>query len=54
MMSASLKMKMPLLIKNDADSELRAIIPFLSAKDVKAVEIYWQVSELYGQHFMSD
>ena len=37
--------EMPPLIVNPADCEVRAVIRFLSAKDMKAAEIHRQISE---------
>lgn len=45
---------MPPLIENPADCEICAIIRFLSAKGVKAVEIHRQICEVYEQNIMSD
>lgn len=45
---------MPLQIENPAESEICAVIRFLSAKSVKAVEIRRQILEMYGQNIMSD
>ncbi len=46
--------KMPLLIENPTDSEIRAVIRFLSAKGVKAVEIHCQICEMYRENIKSD
>jgi hypothetical protein len=45
---------MPPLIENHADSEIRSVIRYLSAKGVKAVVIHCNICEVYGQNIMSD
>ena len=45
---------MPLLIEHPTDCEIRSVIRYLGAKGVKAVEIYRNISEVYGQNIMSD
>jgi hypothetical protein len=41
------------LIENPIDCEICSVIRYLSAKGVKAVEIYCHICEVYGQN-MSD
>ncbi|GBO31746.1 hypothetical protein AVEN_133024-1 [Araneus ventricosus] len=45
---------MPQSIDNTADCEIRSVIRFLNAKDVKATEIGRQISEVYGENIMSE
>ena len=45
---------MPPPIENPAGCEILSVIRYLSAKDVKAVEIYRKICEVYGQNTMSD
>ena len=45
---------MPPLIVNPADCEICSVIPHLSAKGVKAVEIRRNICEVYGENIMSD
>ncbi|GBN47585.1 hypothetical protein AVEN_216232-1 [Araneus ventricosus] len=44
---------MPQPIKNPTDCEIRSVIRFLNAKDVKAAEIRRQISEVYGENITS-
>ncbi|KFM64655.1 hypothetical protein X975_15766, partial [Stegodyphus mimosarum] len=41
-------------ISSPADCEIRAMIKFLNARNVKPVEIYRQVTEVYGEYAISD
>jgi hypothetical protein len=41
-------------IENPASCEIRSVIKFLNAKNVRPAEIYWQVCEVYGENVMSD
>ena len=41
-------------IENPADCEIRSVIRFLNAKDVKAAKIHRQISEVYGENIMSE
>ena len=45
---------MSALIENAAACEIRSVILFLNAKEVKPSEIYRQICEVYGQNAMSD
>ncbi|GFG28900.1 hypothetical protein Cfor_04398 [Coptotermes formosanus] len=41
-------------IENPADSEIRAVIRFLQAKNIQPADIHRQVCEVYGEGAMSD
>ncbi|KFM64801.1 Histone-lysine N-methyltransferase SETMAR, partial [Stegodyphus mimosarum] len=41
-------------ISSPADCEIRAVIKFLNARNVKPAEIYRQVTEVYGEYAISD
>jgi len=41
-------------IENPADSEIRAVIRFLQAKNIQPANIHRQVCEVYGEGAMSD
>ena len=41
------------VIENPANCEIRSMIRFLNAKNVKPVDIHQQLSEVYGQNVMS-
>jgi hypothetical protein len=41
-------------IENPASCEIRSVIKFLNAKNVRPAEIYWQVCTFYGENAMSD
>jgi hypothetical protein len=41
-------------IENPASREIRSVIKFLNAKNVRPAEIYRQVCEVYGENAMSD
>ncbi|KFM76387.1 hypothetical protein X975_20813, partial [Stegodyphus mimosarum] len=41
-------------ISSPADCEIRAVIKFLNARNVKQAEIYHQVTEVYGEYAISD
>jgi hypothetical protein len=45
--------EMPPLIENPADCEIRAVIRYLSAKGVNAIEIHRNICKVYGQNKMS-
>jgi hypothetical protein len=40
--------------ENSASCEMRSMIKFLNAKNVRRVEIYRQVCEVYGENAVSD
>ena len=40
-------------IENPADCEIRAVIPFLQAKNIQPADIHRQVCEVYGEGAMS-
>ena len=46
--------KMDKLIENAATCELRSVIRFLNAKNIKPVDIHRQICEVYGENAMSD
>ncbi|KFM66997.1 hypothetical protein X975_11606, partial [Stegodyphus mimosarum] len=41
-------------ISSPADCEIRAVIKFLNARNVKPAKIYRQVTEVYGEYAISD
>jgi transposase len=41
-------------IENLASCEIRSMIKFLNAKNIRPAEIYRQVCEVYGENAMSD
>ncbi|GBO24059.1 hypothetical protein AVEN_265749-1 [Araneus ventricosus] len=41
-------------IENPADCEIRSVIRFFNAKDVKAAEIHRQISAVYEESIMSE
>jgi hypothetical protein len=41
-------------IENPASCEIRSVINFFIAKNVRPAEIYRQVCEVYGENAMSD
>jgi hypothetical protein len=41
-------------IENPASCEIRSVIKFLYAKNVRLAEIYQQVCEVYGENAVSD
>jgi transposase len=41
-------------IKNPASCEIRSVIKFLIARNVRLAEIYRQVCEVHGENVMSD
>jgi len=45
---------MSMKIENPASCEIRSVIKFLNAKNVRPAEIYRQVCEVYGENAMSD
>ena len=45
---------MPPTIVIPAESEVRAVIRFLSAKGVKSIHIRREICQVYGQNIMSD
>jgi len=45
--------KMPPLIENSTDCEVRAVIRFFSTKGFKAANIHRQISDVYGENIMS-
>jgi hypothetical protein len=45
---------MSVRIENPASCEIRSVIKFLNAKNVRPAEIYWQVCEVYGENAVSD
>jgi hypothetical protein len=46
--------EMSMKIENPASCEIRSVIKFLNAKNVRPAEIYRQVCEVYGENDMSD
>jgi hypothetical protein len=52
--SSSFCLEMSMKIENHASCEIRSVIKFLNAKNVRQAEIYRQVCEVYGQNAMSD
>ena len=40
-------------IENPAACEMRSVIPFLNAKNMKLAEIHHQLCDVYGEHAMS-
>ncbi|XP_025410521.1 protein GVQW3-like [Sipha flava] len=42
------------LIENAATCELRSVIRFLNAENIKPVDIHRQICEVYGENAMSD
>ena len=40
-------------IENSATCEMRSVIHFLNAKNMKPAEIHRQLCDLYGEHAMS-
>jgi hypothetical protein len=53
-MSSSFCLEMSMKIENSASCEIRSVIIFFNAKNVRLADIYWQVCEIYGEHAMSD
>lgn len=45
---------MPPPIESAADCEVRAVIRFLTAKGLKAIDIHREISSVYGENIMSD
>uniref|UniRef100_A0A1B6GKI0 Mos1 transposase HTH domain-containing protein n=1 Tax=Cuerna arida TaxID=1464854 RepID=A0A1B6GKI0_9HEMI len=45
---------MPPTIENPANCEVHAVIRFLCAKGLKAIDIHHQISEVYGENIMSE
>jgi transposase len=45
---------MSVQIENPASCEIRSIIKFFNAKNIRPAEIYEQVCEIYGGNAMSD
>lgn len=45
---------MPPIIVSPADCEVRAVIRFLSAKGLKAIDIHREICAVYGENIMSD
>ncbi|GBM88515.1 hypothetical protein AVEN_25100-1 [Araneus ventricosus] len=41
-------------IENPADCEIRSVIRFFNAKDVKAAEIHRQITEVYEKNIVSE
>jgi hypothetical protein len=41
-------------IKHPADCEIRSVIRFLNARNVKLADIHRQICEVYGENAMSD
>ncbi|KFM63558.1 hypothetical protein X975_24458, partial [Stegodyphus mimosarum] len=41
-------------ISSPTDCEIRAVIKFLNARNVKPANIYCQVTEVYGKYAISD
>jgi hypothetical protein len=41
-------------MENPASCEIRSVIKFLNAKNIRPAEIYQQVCEVYGENAMSD
>ncbi|KFM63861.1 hypothetical protein X975_08668, partial [Stegodyphus mimosarum] len=41
-------------ISSPTDCEIRAVIKFLNARNVKPAEIYQRVTEVYGEYAISD
>ena len=41
-------------IENYADSEIRSVIRFLTAKNTKPIDIHRQISEVYGENAMGE
>jgi hypothetical protein len=41
-------------IENPASCEIRSVIKFLNAKNIRLAYICWQVCEVYGENAMSD
>jgi hypothetical protein len=42
------------MIECPADCEIRSVIRFLNARNVKPADIHRQISEVYGENAMSD
>jgi hypothetical protein len=42
------------MIERPADCEIRSVIRFLNARNVKPVDIHRQICEVYGENAMSD
>jgi hypothetical protein len=42
------------MIKRPADCEIRSVIRFLNARNVKPADILRQICEIYGENVMSD
>jgi transposase len=42
------------MIERPADCEIRSVIRFLNARNVKPADIHRQVCEVYGENVMSD
>jgi hypothetical protein len=42
------------MIERPADCEIRSVIRFLNARNVKPADIYRQICELYGENAMND
>jgi transposase len=53
-MRSSFCLEMSMKIENPASCEIRSVIKFLNAKNVRPAEIYRQVCEVYGENAMSD
>jgi hypothetical protein len=45
---------MSMKIENSASCEIRSVIKFLNAKNIRPAEIYRQVCDVYGEHAVSD
>ena len=42
------------MIERPADCEIRSVVRFLNARNVKPADILRQIRELYGENAMSD
>ena len=42
------------MIESPADCEIRSVIRFLNARNVKPADIHCQICEVYGENVMSD
>ena len=42
------------IVKRPADCKIRSVIRFSNARNVKPVDIYCQICEVYGENTMSD
>ena len=42
------------IVERPADSEIRSVVRFLNARNVKPADIHRQICEVYGENAMSD